>query len=214
MPSGYANPAGTDLDDVFDAYVQGDKAIATGYYTSDGNDLNQRYAPLIFGTKAADVGYSDNSGTDVSNRFAAKGTAQYSLAFHGKSYYTGREALTNQQGNISAIVTFGLSPDGSWSIGADTGSPVTGTWLPAGRAASEYSVQLVASGMSRAVFGTTAPSYVSCSVAQSCSVTATVRAASVDQIDETVTVTVHLRDSAGVVSTSTFNARVFAHGWV
>ena len=44
MPSGFRNSAGTDFDDVFDLFVQGDKGSATGYRSGDGNDLNQRYA--------------------------------------------------------------------------------------------------------------------------------------------------------------------------
>jgi len=214
MASGYRNGAGSDFDDVFDLYVQGDKGLACGYRSGDGNDLNQRYAPLAYGAKAADVGYRDASGSDLSNRWARKGSAQYALGFNGNSYSTSREALTNQQGNISASVTIGILNNGTWSIGADTGSPMSGSWLPAGRSASEYNVQIEGSGMNRATFASTASSYASCAASQSATVTATVRAASVDLINEGVWITVYLRDSAGIVTASTFGAAVYAHGWV
>ncbi|HVJ37123.1 MAG TPA: hypothetical protein VM687_04885 [Stenotrophomonas sp.] len=214
MPSGYANPAGTDLDDVFDAYVQGDRAIATGYFTSDGNDLNQRYAPLIFGAKAADVGYSDNSGTDVSNRFAAKGTAQYTLAFHGKFYQTTRLALTNENTNVSAVTTISLAANGTWGIGAANGSPTSGTWLPAGRSVSEYSIQIEVSGNSRVTVTNGAASYVPASSGAGATFQATVRGASSDNIEETLTVRVNLRHSSGLVTTSTFSAYLKATGYL
>jgi len=214
MPSGYANAAGMDFDDVFDPFVQGDKAAATGYFTNDGNDLNQRYAPLVYGVKAADVGYSDNAGSDVSNRFAAKGTAQYSLAFNGKSYQSSRQALTNENTNITASVSVSILADGTWSIAAMTGLPTSGTWLPAGRSVSEYSVQIATSGNSRATVSNSAPGYVAASGSAGATISATVRGQSLDVIDETISVTVYLRHTSGLVTTSHFAARVFVQGYL
>lgn len=214
MPSGYANAAGMDFDDVFDAFVQGDKAAATGYFTSDGNDLNQRYAPLIYGTKAADVGYSDNAGTDVSNRFAAKGTAQYTLGFHGKGYATTRTALTSESGTISATVSVTILADGTWGITAASGAPATGVWLPAGRSASEYTVQIGIGPSGRATVSNNAPSYVPASNSPGASITASVRGASSDSVEESVAVTIYLRHVSGLVTASTFSAYVRATGYL
>lgn len=86
MATNYRNSAGTDFDDVFDPYVQGTVPPNTAYRTSDGVDLAGRYAPLSYGSKAPDVNYRTSDGTDVTNLWAAKGTAIYTLGFHGHSY--------------------------------------------------------------------------------------------------------------------------------
>jgi len=214
MPSGFRNSAGTDFDDVFDLFVQGDKGSATGYRSGDGNDLNQRYAPLLFGTKAPDVGYRDAAGSDLSNRWAKKDTAQYALAFNGKSYQSNRQALTNENTNITAGVSVSILANGTWSIAAMTGSPTSGTWLPAGRSVSEYTVQIATSGNSRATVSNNAPGYVAASSSAGATISATVRGQSLDVIDETISVTVYLRHTSGLVTTSHFAARVFVQGYL
>ncbi|WP_040234066.1 hypothetical protein, partial [Xanthomonas citri] len=106
----------------------------------------RRYAPLAFGSRAADVGYRDNAGSDLSNRWARKGSAVYSLTNNGVNYYASSQALTSAGGSQTASVSFSIRANGTWALGLSgkgvSGSPTSGTWLPNGQPASNYSVQL------------------------------------------------------------------------
>ncbi len=146
MATGYRTGAGLDFDDIFDLYVQGEIGSVTGYRSSDGNDLHRRYAPLAFGSRAADVGYRDNAGSDLSNKWSRKGSAVYSLSNNGVHYYAGSQAVTSEGGSQTASVSFSIRANGTWALGLSgkgvSGSPTSGTWLPNGQPASNYSVQL------------------------------------------------------------------------
>jgi len=119
MASGFRNSSGTDFDDVFDPYVQGTAPAATGFRTSDGMDLAGRYAPLSFGSAAAVQGFRIAGGADVNTLWAAKGTAQYTLPFNGKTYF---HAYTVPVGGAGfSAIFFSLTSATAWQIsGADT----------------------------------------------------------------------------------------------
>lgn len=65
----------TDLDDIFDPYVEGTKPAATNIKVGT-QDLRDRFAPLSFGTSAAATGIKVGT-ADLNTLFAKKGTAQY-----------------------------------------------------------------------------------------------------------------------------------------
>lgn len=69
--------AGTDLDGVFDPYVQGTKPALTNIKNSTGEDLRDRYAPISYGTAAAATGIKISTGADINTLFAKIGTAVY-----------------------------------------------------------------------------------------------------------------------------------------
>lgn len=102
MPSGFKS-GGTDFDDLFDPYVEGQKPALTGYVT-DGQDLRDRYAPIEYGSKRADVGFKAG-GQDVSNLWAAKGTAVYIR-------YVLAQSASQTGGSMQAAVNFYAGPDG------------------------------------------------------------------------------------------------------
>lgn len=214
MATGYRNSAGSDFDSIFALNQSGQYAANVGMRTSDGTDLSRRYEILSFGSKVADVNYRNAAGVDVTQLWAKAGTAVYSLGFNGKPYASTRQALTNESTNITASLTVSILANGTWSIGAMSGSPVSGTWLPAGRSVSEYSVQIAVSGNSRVVVTNGASAYVAASSGPGATLSATVRGNSVDDIDETMVVTVRLRHSSGTVTSSSFSAHVRATGFL
>lgn len=131
MPSGFKT-GGSDLDDVFDPYVEGTKPAATGY-TAAGNDLKERYAPISFGTAAPVTGMKLAGGDDLNTVWAAKGTAVYAgpVALGlGPSYDNSRTSSHD----IAAEVDLTIKSDGTWSVtngatgGVVFGSPLSGTW--------------------------------------------------------------------------------------
>ncbi|MEW5251589.1 hypothetical protein [Microbulbifer discodermiae] len=123
MASGYQTSSGSDLDSVFDPYVQGTKPAATGYQTSDGRDLNQRYAPLSFGSAAASTGIKLASGADLNTLWAARGTA---------SYYTpmSNASLSRSSSSKEAISTGNttLTSDSVTTSVSGGEAPYTYTW--------------------------------------------------------------------------------------
>lgn len=150
MTTLFRNSAGTDLDDVFDPYVEGTKPGATAYRTSDGTDLNQRYAPLAYGSQAAATGFRLSNGSDVNTLWAAKGTAAYAQPPPFGQYEC------DSTGTHNTGVGFDLywNADGTWSIvltaapggaggngGMKSGAPLNGTWLTSG-SASDYEVRV------------------------------------------------------------------------
>ena len=94
MASGF-RVGSTDLDDVFDPYVQGTKPAVTGFRVA-AQDLRDRYAPIAFGTAAAATGFRV-SGADLNTLFAKKGTASYLSASITPSPF--QEELANGAGN-------------------------------------------------------------------------------------------------------------------
>lgn len=132
MPSGFTT-GGTDLDDVFDPYVEGTKPAATGY-TAAGTDLKERYAPLSYGTAAPVTGMSISGGADLNTLWAAKGTAVYAgpVAPGIGASYTETRAVTS--GGVTSTLVLTIKSDGTWTVSGNgtpselAGVPVSGTW--------------------------------------------------------------------------------------
>lgn len=215
MPAGYRNAAGVDFDSLFDPYVQGTKPANCGLRDIAGVDLVERYAPISFGSKGPDVGFRLADGTDVSNLWAAFGTATYTLPFNGQSYDASAQALSGQTGPIGSSVSLAINNNGTWTISGGpnfSGTPVSGTWLPAGASVSDYEVQFVVSGTGGS---NDAPSYVSCSATRACSVSAQVEASSTDFVVNGASITCRLRRIAtGAVTTTVCNFSASALGQV
>jgi hypothetical protein len=215
MPSLFRDASSTDFDDLFDPYVQGSIPGNTGSRTSDGTDLAGRYAPLAFGTKRADVNVRNSAGIDLSNLWAAKGTASYSLAFNAHGYNDHNQALTNATGTTTAMLTLTIANDGTWRITSRTGAVLeSGTWLPAGKAVTDYDVQFSASGAATASIGNNAPSYANCGTSRAISASVSVPARSTDFVSESITITCLLRSNTGAVSTTVCSFVVSAQGWL
>lgn len=219
MPSGYRS-SGVDFDDLFDPYVEGPLAQDSGLRTG-GTDLSRRYAHIQYGSKRADVGHRIG-GMDVSNLWAARGSATYTLPFHGQAYSASNGAKTNSSGSASASISIDMLSDGNYSIrrsitgGGNSSNSVvaSGRWLPAGANASEFDVQFTASNPGAARFGTSAPSFVSLAASQSASVSISVPARSTSFESASTAIQVHLRRAGGNEQISSFNASVSASGWV
>lgn len=215
MPVGYRNSTGVDFDSLFDPYIQGAKPANCGFRDSSGTDLVERYAPISFGTKGPDVGFRTPAGLDVSNLWASIGTAVYTLPFNGKNYDASAQALSGQSGTIGSSVSLSINSNGTWSIGGGpnfSGSPVSGTWLPAGASVAEYEVQFVVSGTGGS---NDAPNYVSCSATRACSVSAQVEASSTNFVANGASITCRLRRIAtGAVTTTACNFSASALGQV
>jgi hypothetical protein len=176
MASGVKS-AGVDLDDLFDPDTVGDGPSAAGV-KSGGVPL--KYAALKYGTKRANVGIA-NGGTDVSNLWASKGTASYALPIDGQAFAATGQALTGQEGTITATAQFQANADGTFSVtragtNGSNGVLASGTWRTQGGASSDYQIQFTLSANSTSGTGSTgntAPAYTSLASGQSASVTCT-----------------------------------------
>lgn len=216
MATNYRTSAGTDFDDVFDPYVQGTVPPNTAYRTSDGVDLAGRYAPLSYGSKAPDVNYRTSDGTDVTNLWAAKGTAVYSLGFNGQTYVV-NAAATTLHGSSEAELSLVLSADGTWSItkSVNHGGPgviASGTWLPSGASAANYSVMYAyTTSNTSAAFSVSndATSYVALSTSRNISVS--IGGSSDEPESANGTITCYLRPASGTASHSTLSFNLSAH---
>lgn len=223
MATNYRNSAGVDFDDLFDPYVQGTIPSSTNYRTSDGVDLAGRYAPLSYGSKAPDVNYRTSAGTDVTNLWAAKGTAQYSLPFHGQTYSADATAPTGATGTTSATVTLSINSDGTWQItrsisGSATGNGTTvlgsGTWLPSGASAGNYEVQFAGSGSGGTTVTNGASSYSALSSTRSIQLNASVVSSTTSYVIGSASITCNLRPIGGNASTSVCTFEASALGQV
>jgi hypothetical protein len=128
------------FDDVFAPNLSGTYAADSGFRGPDGSDLSRRYEHISFGSKHADVNHRTSAGVDVTNLWAAKGTAVYSLAFNGETYMALRSSST---GTVSATRSLRILNDGTWDVpgtGSLSGSPTSGTWLPAGQSVADWEV--------------------------------------------------------------------------
>ncbi len=217
MNSGFRS-LGIEFDEKFDRYVQGPKSIDTGRRVG-GIDLSQRYAHISFGSKGPDVGFRVN-GVDVSNFWAAKGTARYKLPFDGRLFSAEIQALTGEQGNISATVSLSLRGDGTYVITESatgeagyTRFPDMGTWLRPGESAADYQVMFAATPVAVGTIGNTAPSYVAIGAGQSIALTVTARASNSDYNSQAATLTCYLRRIGGTAEVSTIDASCAAYGW-
>ncbi len=224
MTTGFRNSAGTDLDAVFDPYVQGTSPGATGYRLSTGVDINTRYAPLTFGTAAAVTGYRISSGADLNTLFAAFGTAHYSIpSIQGGTYSvkTVASAVSGQTG-ASAGLSLAFNNDGTYSFTVTaqtsggsaatiTGLPSSGTWLPSGWAVADTDIQIsyvaTTTEANPATITNPAPTYTSLSANQSFLMSATCAAANTNSHGSSLAMTVLLKQvSTGAVITTTFTA--------
>lgn len=149
MAAGYRNAAGVDFDDLFEAGA----TAATNFRRSDGTAL--RYAARGTVPKGPNVGYRLANGTDLSNLWLPKGSAPPVPGFNGATYEGFAAAPSGATGTTSATVRLTFLPDGTWVVdrtiaGSATGNGVTtlatGTWLPAGQSASNYTVRFAATG--------------------------------------------------------------------
>ena len=138
--------SGTPLSSIFDLWQAGtDKAPATGI-KENGVDTSDIYAMLKYGTAAAPTGVKSRN-ADLNTIYAAKGTASYTLGFHGGNYSSTRV-------RAEASITLRFNANGTWQVIRDfveNGSAGTviasGSWLPSGASASEYSVQFSTAGL-------------------------------------------------------------------
>lgn len=96
----------TDLDDIFDPYVEGTKPAATNIKVGT-QDLRDRFAPLSFGTSAAATGIKVGT-ADLNTLFAKKGTAQY-ITWNLPEIFA---ASNSNQSYTSAYVGFELRNNG------------------------------------------------------------------------------------------------------
>jgi hypothetical protein len=201
----------TPLSSIFDPYVAGTTQAAATGILENGVEIATKYAKLSYGSSAAATGITTGSGAslkDLSQIFAALGTAHYPLGFNGGVYDTSAN-------RGSAGVSLTMKSDGTWSISAGTGTPTSGTWLPAGDSVSSYTVMFAMSGFSSgAVPGGGTASYINGAPTQSalttnrtCSCTASATTVNTSASNGG-TVTVYLYKSGTLVSTSscTFGA--------
>ncbi len=137
MASGFRKGA-TDLDDIFDPYVEGIKPAATGFKAAGGIDLNQRYAPLAYGTQAAATGIT-TGGIDLNTLWAAKGTARYvSDGGLPPAIDAWRDISPPNGGTASA--SFEYKADGTVSWHEVPGGSFGGVWLTNG-AGGNYDIR-------------------------------------------------------------------------
>src|SRR5690348_13298664 len=142
---GYAK-VGNDLDNLLEPWQAGDGYAAATGYAINGADLNQRYAPASVGAGyTGGTGYNDNGG-DIGPRFCAKGQRNSGLPINGGNYVGRSSGLINSA--MEANIAIQINANGSYSVACvgnspDTTSGSTGTWLPAGQAASDYQVEFV-----------------------------------------------------------------------
>lgn len=215
MASGYRH-GGVDFDDLFDPDILGNGPAADGY-RANGQPL--RYAHVQYGQRRADVGYRVG-GQDVATMWATKGTATYTMPFHGKGFSSGNQARTNSRDSCNASISLAFQPDGTYAVhssiagGGNGGSSLAdwGRWLTGSTSPGEYEIQIVAADVGQASFGTTAPGFVSMTSAQSASVTISVPSASAQFLSEAVRVRCLVR-RGGLVQESVLIAGVSASGW-
>lgn len=147
MASGYRNSAGVDFDNLFEPGA----VTAPGFRRSDGSLL--AYAARGSVPKGPNVGFRDAGGSDLSNLWLPVGSGPPAPGFAGKSYSANAIAPTGATGTTSGTVTLSLSPDGTWRAERALANAVTpgttvlesGTWLPAGQSAADYTIQFTPS---------------------------------------------------------------------
>jgi len=218
MPSGYRS-VGIEFDDRFDFYVEGPKSIDTGLRVG-GVDLSQRYAHISFGSKGPDTGFRVND-VDVATLWAAKGTARYTLPFHGKAFAATNQALTGQTGDIAVTVGLNIYGSGTYSItetasGSNGYSRVgeSGIWLPPGDSAAAYELMFSSGATSQGTVNNSAPAFAPIGTGKGITLRATINAASAEYREDSVGLNCHLRRNDGRVTVSSIGARVAISGWL
>lgn len=200
MASGYSNAAGVDFDDLF----QPGTVAAPQFERSNGMAL--QYAARGSVAKIPNVGYQDSSGTDLSELWLPAGAAPPVPGFDGASYSALAVALPGP-GNTTATLLLRMSNDGTWDVtrtlaGTDNSGDTTlasGTWLPAGGSVSDYAVRFdVSAGTGLGVVSNGAPTNASLSTTRTVSLAVSVPSSSLDDKQDTRTVTATLlRTGAG-----------------
>ncbi|KTF40693.1 hypothetical protein [Xanthomonas translucens] len=222
MPTNFRDSSGTDFDARFALNQSGTYAANCGYRTSDGVDLSRRYEVIGFGSKGSDVNCRNSAGSDLSTLWAKIGTAIYALSCNGVTYTAGSSANTSEGGAQTAVVGFTIKSDGTWSIsrtGKTTGgTPTSGTWLPSGQAASNYSVQLELAvswtGTRNGTAANSAASYAALTADYTASVTSTAASASGQECYGSGSLVIRIRNnSTGNISTTTININTSASGY-
>lgn len=209
--------SGIDFDALFEPDIMGNGPAADGY-RSNGQPL--RYAHVQYGARRGDVGYRVR-GQDVASLWAAKGTATYTMPFHGRSYSSHNQARTNARDTCSASVSLAFQPDGNYSIhtsvagGGHGGSTLveSGRWLTGSTTAGEYEIQILFDDVGAASYGTTAQGFASMAAAQTASVSMSVPSASSEMLSAAVRIRCLVR-RGGLVQESVLEAGVSASGWV
>lgn len=214
MATNFRDSSGTDFDDLFDPYVTGTVPPNTAFRTSDGVDLAGRYAPLSYGSKRADVNYRTSAGTDLSNLWAQKGSAIYTLGFNGQSYSA--SAVSGTGDSSFAALRLTLNSDGTWTIGRNITTPgstyttiASGTWLPSGGSAADYSVVFAAVVATHTnddpVVENGAPSYASLATTRTVTVSLSGGPGSENSATGSVTCTLKKGSGTGMASTFTWS---------
>ena len=217
MVVGYRNSAGVDFDNLF----QPGSTQAPGFRKSDGTNL--RYAPRGTTTKIPNVGYRDDSGSDLSNLWMAKGLAPPVPGFDGKTYATSAQAPTGQTGNTSATLRLTMNANGTWQItstrsGSFNNGTTTldsGTWLPAGGSAADYTVRFAfTGGTGQGTTGNSAPTDSVLTTTRSASLEVSVPAASATDLSDNRGLTAVLTRVGGGSSTALCSISVSAVGYL
>jgi len=134
--AGY-NYAGIAWENLFAPDTVGDGPVTTNIKE---NGVGKRFAAIKYGSKRPDVLFR-NGGTDVTNYWASNGSAVYSLPINGATYNS------NNQSRGTASIRFNIYANGTYDVQdwrSSTNHPnfVSGSWLPAGEVASNWSVQI------------------------------------------------------------------------
>ncbi|UPG87041.1 hypothetical protein L2Y94_06700 [Luteibacter aegosomatis] len=148
---------GVDFDDMYDPDVIGD---GPSFAQLADKGVPRRYAHIQYGSRQRDSGYRIN-GSDTSNFWAAKGTAVYALAINGRSY------TANNQSRGGAGVRLQILGNGTYQVLVQDQNGTSGyhavdsgTWLPAGDSASNWTVVMGANENSHDWIGNGATSDV------------------------------------------------------
>lgn len=216
--AGLFRQGGANFDDLFDA---GTGPTAPNL-RAGGSPL--QYAPLSAGTKRPDVGYRVG-GSDVSNLWAAKGSVTTTTQPSG-TYTASVTAFSSAPGTVTASCRVSMLNDGTWSVqtvedrpggGAGTVTRASGTWLPAGNAASDYQVQYEVTGTGGnpgPTISNPAASYAGLETSRTFSSTNTRNAVTTGESTGNTALTLRLRRiSTGLVTTSTLNLNTTATGF-
>lgn len=226
MANSYRNVAGQNPEDVYDPDVMGDGPVAAiggiGYRNAAGQLL--KFAAKQYGSAAPNHGYRIADGRDFSALWAKKGTASYALPINGQTFEASGQALSGQEGTITATAQFGANSDGTYSVirsGTNGGSSVlaSGSWRTQGGASSDYQIQftLTVGGTSgTGSTGNTATTYTSLAAGQAASVTCTCPASAPTTYKWTYGLRIRIkRVSTGVViSDTTITLSAVAGGMV
>ena len=210
---------GVGLDQIFDLYISGTKAILTGYKVN-GVDLKDIFAPIYLGSSAAVTGYKVN-GADLNTIFAKKGTAQYSLPIDGQTYSGSVLVPAGNTGSVN--VAFKLTSSTAWQVvvtgAGGTLTPPNNTVLasgslPAGSSTIKYTLTYLAASGDTGPGTATNNASAFTPVATNLSAGVTVGGTGTGSPHQTTyALNVQIRNSAGVViSNSTCTLRLDQEG--